>query len=103
MIESLMQRWIVRASAGAARKLDFAKTRACFLHFDGALAMMPGPLQLRPTTMKLENLLPVAVALLFSSCAAVHVDKTYVASGATNPRQIYIRPFSVADTVFKGN
>lgn len=43
-----------------------------------------------------------ALPLLLTSCAGVHVARTDVATGATNPRSIYIRPFDVTHTVFKG-
>ena len=41
--------------------------------------------------------------LLLTSCAGVHVSETQVASGATNPRNIYIRPFSVEGGQFVGD
>ncbi len=41
-------------------------------------------------------------ALLLSSCAGVKVSHTDVATGATNPRYIYIRPFDVTYTDFRG-
>ena len=47
-------------------------------------------------------LLALATALLLTSCAGVTVKKTYVATGAANPRTIYIRPFDVTYTKFKG-
>jgi hypothetical protein len=40
-------------------------------------------------------LLAIGALLFLTSCAGVHVKKTYVASGATNPQAIYIRPFDV--------
>ena len=40
---------------------------------------------------------------LLSSCAGVKVTHTDVATGATNPRYIYIRPFSVENTDFRGS
>ena len=40
--------------------------------------------------------------LLLTSCAGVRVSDTQVASGATNPRNIYIRPFSVEGSEFVG-
>ena len=40
--------------------------------------------------------------LLLTSCAGVRVSDTQVASGATNPRNIYIRPFSVEGGQFVG-
>src|SRR5579862_6047039 len=50
-----------------------------------------------------KTLSALFAALLLTSCAGVHVTQTRVASGAANPRAIYIRPFSVAETVLKGN
>ena len=47
-------------------------------------------------------LLAISSAVLLSSCAGTHVSKTYVATGAVNPRTIYIRPFSVESTEFVG-
>lgn len=48
-------------------------------------------------------LLALTTALLFTSCAGVRVSKTYVATGASNPRSIYVRPFDVTYTEFKGH
>ena len=45
--------------------------------------------------MKLP-LVAICSALLFASCADMHVSHTEVATGAVNPPAIYIRPFSVA-------
>ena len=48
--------------------------------------------------------LPALSALLFlTSCAGVRVADTQVASGAVNPKAIYIRPFDVAATEFVGH
>lgn len=47
-------------------------------------------------------LLAIAATLLLTSCAGVAVKKTYVATGAANPRTIYIRPFDVSYTNFNG-
>lgn len=47
-------------------------------------------------------LLALATAVLFSSCAGSYVEKTYVATGAANPKSIYVRPFDVTYTEFKG-
>jgi hypothetical protein len=41
--------------------------------------------------------------VLLASCAGVHVTETQVASGATRPRQIYIRPFDISQAVFTGD
>ncbi len=42
------------------------------------------------------------IALLLASCAGVHVKETQVASGATRPLAIYIRPFDIAQSTFDG-
>ncbi len=47
-------------------------------------------------------LLILSAALLLTSCAGVKVTHTDVATGAADPRAIYIRPFDVSSTVFKG-
>ncbi len=44
-----------------------------------------------------------AATVLLTSCAGVFVSKTYVATGAVNPRSIYIRPFSIESAVFTGH
>jgi hypothetical protein len=51
--------------------------------------------------MKLA-LLAFGTSLLFVGCAGVRVSDTQVASGAVNPRSIYIRPFDVSATEYKG-
>jgi hypothetical protein len=52
--------------------------------------------------MKLP-LLSLGALVLFTSCAGVRIHETQVASGATDPRAIYIRPFDVTDSVFVGD
>ena len=47
------------------------------------------------------HLLAICSAFLLASCAGVKVTHTDVATGATNPRSIYIRPFEVSD--FRGS
>ena len=47
-------------------------------------------------------LLAFCSAALLSSCAGVRVSHTDVATGATNPRSIYIRPFDISYTEFRG-
>jgi Domain of unknown function (DUF4410) len=47
-------------------------------------------------------LLVLCSTLLLSACAGVRVSHTDVATGATNPRSIYIRPFDVTYTEFHG-
>lgn len=47
-------------------------------------------------------LLAICSVALLSSCAGVRVSHTDVATGATNPRSIYIRPFDVTYTEFRG-
>jgi Domain of unknown function (DUF4410) len=51
--------------------------------------------------MKLA-LLALGTSLLLVGCAGVRVSHTQVASGAVNPRSIYIRPFDVSATEYKG-
>ena len=48
-------------------------------------------------------LFALGATLLLSSCAGVKVAHTEVASGAANPRAIYIRPFDVSATEFVGH
>ncbi len=52
--------------------------------------------------MKIPSLLALCSALLLGACAGVHVTHTEVATGATNPKAIYIRPFSVQYAKFSG-
>ncbi len=47
-------------------------------------------------------LLALSAALLLTSCAGVKVADTQIASGAAHPKAIYIRPFNVCATDFKG-
>lgn len=49
-----------------------------------------------------QCLFALFAALLLTSCAGVKVGHTEIATGATHPRAIYIRPFDVTTTVFKG-
>jgi len=49
-----------------------------------------------------HSLLALCLALFLTSCASVHVTHTDVATGATNPTAIYIRPFDVSDCTFIG-
>jgi len=49
-----------------------------------------------------NSLLALCLALLLTSCASVRVTHTDVATGATNPKAIYIRPFDVSDCTFIG-
>jgi Domain of unknown function (DUF4410) len=51
--------------------------------------------------MKLA-LLALGTSLLFVGCAGVRVSHTEVASGAVNPRSIYIRPFDTSSTEYVG-
>ena len=53
-------------------------------------------------TMK-NSLFALSAMLLLTSCAGVKVADTQVASGAVNPRAIYIRPFDVSATEFTGH
>jgi hypothetical protein len=45
----------------------------------------------------------LAALLVLTSCAGVRVHETQVASGATDPKAIYIRPFDVTDSIFVGD
>jgi len=47
-------------------------------------------------------LLALSSSILIVGCAGVKVADTQVASGAVNPRSIYIRPFDTATTEYKG-
>jgi hypothetical protein len=47
-------------------------------------------------------LLVLSSSLLFVGCAGVKVVDTQVASGAVNPRSIYIRPFDTSATQYVG-
>jgi hypothetical protein len=49
-----------------------------------------------------NSLLALCLALLLTSCAEVKVTHTEIATGATNPSAIYVRPFDVNDCVFVG-
>jgi len=44
----------------------------------------------------------LCLALLLTSCAGVRVTHTDIATGATNPKAIYLRPFDVSDCTFIG-
>ncbi len=50
----------------------------------------------------MKSILLVFLALGLSSCAQMQVSKTYVASGATAPKYIYIRPFLVREHGMSG-
>lgn len=67
----------------------------------GTEAALPSP-RIHPTIMK-HVLLALSATLVLTSCAGVRVANTQVASGATNPRAIYVRPFDVAATEFIGH
>ncbi len=47
-------------------------------------------------------LLALSALLVLTSCAGVNVKRTYVASGATDPKAIYIRPFTVSNAIVAG-
>ncbi|HEX8310412.1 MAG TPA: hypothetical protein VF614_03775 [Chthoniobacteraceae bacterium] len=47
-------------------------------------------------------LFALSAALLLTSCAGVKVIDTQVASGAANPKSIYIRPFDATAAEFRG-
>ena len=44
----------------------------------------------------------LCLALLLTSCAGVRVTHTDIATGATDPKAIYLRRFDVSDCTFKG-
>jgi len=48
------------------------------------------------------SLFALSLALLLTSCADVKVTHTDIATGATNPSAIYVRPFDVNDCTFTG-
>jgi hypothetical protein len=48
------------------------------------------------------SLLALCLALLLTSCAEVRVTHTDIATGATDPKAIYLRPFDVSDCTFVG-
>jgi hypothetical protein len=48
------------------------------------------------------SLLALCPALLLTSCADVRVTHTDVATGATHPSAIYIKPFDISDATFTG-
>jgi hypothetical protein len=48
------------------------------------------------------SLFALSLALLLTSCADVKVTHTDIATGATNPRAIYVRPFDVNDCTYIG-
>ncbi|MGB8355326.1 MAG: DUF4410 domain-containing protein [Chthoniobacteraceae bacterium] len=50
-----------------------------------------------------NRLIALCSALLMTSCAGVKVVHTDVATGATNPRAIYIRPFDITYTDYIGS
>jgi hypothetical protein len=50
-----------------------------------------------------NSLLAFSLALLLTSCAGVRVTHTDVATGATEPKEIYVRPFDVSDCTFVGH
>jgi len=50
-----------------------------------------------------KSLPALSLALLLTSCAGVRVTHTDIATGATNPRAIYVRPFDVSDCTFVGH
>jgi len=49
-----------------------------------------------------NSLFVLCLALLLTSCAGVRVTHTDIATGATDPKAIYIRPFDVSDCTFIG-
>ncbi|MDB6155648.1 MAG: hypothetical protein JWL90_4101 [Chthoniobacteraceae bacterium] len=50
-----------------------------------------------------NSLFVLGAAILLNGCAGVKVTDTQVASGASGPRAIYIRPFNVTATEFVGH
>ncbi len=49
------------------------------------------------------HLLASAAAICLSACAGTKVTNTVIAAGATSPKAIFIRPFSIADGAFSGS
>jgi hypothetical protein len=47
-------------------------------------------------------LLATAAAVCLSACAGTKVTNAVIATGATSPKAIYIRPFNIADGAFRG-
>ena len=50
-----------------------------------------------------NTVLALSTSLLLVGCAGVKVADTQIATGAAHPRSIYIRPFDVAATDYKGS
>src|SRR5688572_24113744 len=50
-----------------------------------------------------HTLLALGAACAFTGCAGVQVVHTDIASGATNPKAIYVRSYIAEDAPFKGN
>ena len=50
-----------------------------------------------------NSLTALCTALLLSSCAGTKITHTDVATGATNPKAIYIRPFDITYTDYIGH
>lgn len=48
-----------------------------------------------------QRLLTLLTAILLTSCAGVNITKTEVATGAANPKYIYIRPCNIRYATFK--
>jgi hypothetical protein len=49
-----------------------------------------------------NSLFALCLALFLTSCASVRVTHTDIASGAVDPKAIYLRPFDVSDCTFIG-
>lgn len=50
-----------------------------------------------------NHLLATAAAVCLSACAGTKVTNTVIATGATAPKAIYVRPFTIASGAFKGS
>ena len=50
-----------------------------------------------------QSYLALPIVMLLTSCAGVHVTKTYIATGATEPAAIYVRPFDISEAEVKGH
>src|SRR6476620_10645353 len=74
----------------------------CFLPRVWARFLQPRTQADNPTKMK-NVLLALSSSLLIAGCAGVHVSDTQVASGAVNPKSIYIRPFDTTATAYVGH
>jgi len=59
------------------------------------------PLKPKHLILMKQRLLTLLTAILLTSCAGVNIPKTDIASGASHPKYIYIRPFAIQYASFK--